>query len=145
MHLPTQAAQLAALRRAHHHLRGDGLLLLDLFNPDVARLAAVHGLMELADSWRDEAGSATVHKWVVRSVEWAAQQQETLFVYEEIFDDGRTRRTSFPFTLRFLWPAEVTLLLTVAGFEIEALWGDFEGTPHGDDSEQIVLLARKTE
>ena len=144
MHLPTQAAQLAALRRAHHHLRDDGLLLLDLFNPDVARLVSAHGLMELADSWRDEDGSATVHKWVVRSVEWAVQQQETLFLYEEIFDDGRAQRTSFAFTLRFLWPAEISLLLRVAGFQIEALWGDFEGTPHDDGSEQIVLLARKT-
>ncbi len=144
MHLPTQAAQLDALRRAHAHLRDDGLLLLDLFNPDVARLVAAHGLVELADSWRDENGSATVHKWVVRSVEWAVQQQETLFIYEEIFDDGRARRTSFPFTLRFLWPAEIMLLLHVAGFAVEALWGDFEGTPHDDNSEQIVLLARKT-
>ncbi len=150
MHLPTQAAQLDLLRRARHHLREDGLLLLDLFNPDVARLVAAHGLMELADSWRDEQAEqdatiyTTVCKWVVRRVDWATQQQETLFLYEEIFDDGRTRRTSFPFTLRFLWPAEITLLLHVAGFEVEAVWGDFEGAPHDDASEQIVLLARKT-
>jgi SAM-dependent methyltransferase len=143
MHLTTQADQLQALHNSYAHLRTDGLLLLDLFNPDVTRLNAVNGLMELADQWSDPATDAQVLKWCVRTVDWAAQLQETLFVYEESFPDGRTQRTLCPFTLRFLWQGEAELLLQMAGFAIEAVWGDFDGAPYTTLSEHLILLARK--
>ncbi len=43
MHLTTADDQLAVLRNARRHLRPGGLLLLDLFNPDLPRLLAVNG------------------------------------------------------------------------------------------------------
>lgn len=142
MHLVTQADQSAALRRAHAHLRPGGLLLLDLFNPDPLRLAAVSGLCELADQWRDAAGSQVL-KWSVRSVDFAEQVQETTFIYEEVQPDGQTRRTACPFTLRFLWRGEAELLLQLAGFAVEGVWGDFDGEPYGAASEHLILLGRK--
>lgn len=143
MHLTTQADQLQVLRNTYAHLRDDGLLLLDLFNPDVARLTAVNGLMELADQWSDPATGAQVIKWCVRTVDWATQTQETLFIYEEIFPDGRNQRTACPFTLRFLWQGEAELLLQMAGFTVEAVWGDFTGNPYTSLSDHLILLARK--
>ena len=49
MHLTSPADQLVALQNAHRHLDTDGLLLIDLFNPDVQRLTQVQGIQELAD------------------------------------------------------------------------------------------------
>lgn len=144
MHLTSQSDQLAALQNAHRHLAAGGLLLLDLFNPDVARLAMVQGLQELADQWVDGKTGAQVLKWCVRTVDWAEQLQETLFVYEEIFPGGETRRTLCPFPLRFLWRSEAELLLTLAGFAVEAVWGDFSGEPYSSASEQLIFLVRKT-
>ncbi|MEZ4870629.1 MAG: class I SAM-dependent methyltransferase [Caldilineaceae bacterium] len=143
MHLTTQADQLAVLRNAQRHLRPDGLLLLDLFNPDVARLQAINGIQELADQWEDPASGAQVLKWSVRTVDWAEQIQATLFIYEEILPDGVVRRTVCPFTLRFLWRGEAELLLQQAGFTLEAVWGDFEGNPYDAASEHLILLAVK--
>lgn len=143
MHLTTQQDQLAVLRNAHRHLAADGLLLLDLFNPDLPRLLAVNGLQELADQWEDETTGAQVLKWSVRTVDWAEQIQETLFIYEEIFPTGDVRRTACPFTLRFLWRSEAELLLEKAGFTVEAVWGDFDGAPYAVNSEHLILLATK--
>jgi SAM-dependent methyltransferase len=142
MHLADPAGQLLVLQRAAEHLRPGGLLMVDLFHPDVARLVEVHGLTELADQWTREDGTE-VSKWSVRTVDWAEQVQETLFIYEEIAPDGTMRRTRCPFTLRFLWRNEAELMLRQAGLDVEAVWGDFEGTPYDAQSEHLILLATK--
>lgn len=143
MHLTTPQDQQLALARAHAHLRPDGYLLLDLFNPDIARLIQVEGMQELADSWIDPESGATVHKWVVRRLNLADQVQETLFIYEEIFADGRVQRTNCPFSLRYLWRHEGELMLQQAGFAVEAIWGDFDGAPYEDGCERLIFWARK--
>jgi SAM-dependent methyltransferase len=143
MHLTNPADQLTALRNTHRHLRKGGALLLDLFNPDVVRLNEVDGLQELADQWQDEEAGANVLKWVVRSVDWAEQLQDTLFIYEETTSGGVTRRTVCPFTLRFLWRNEAELMLRAAGFVVESVWGDCEGGEYNAASDHLILLARK--
>ena len=144
MHLPTQDDQLAVLINAQRHLRPDGLLLVDLFSPDIVRLSEVAGVQELADQWLDEDSGAQVFKWSVRHIDVANQRQETLFLYEEIFPDGRVHKHAIPFTLRFLWPSEGRLLLQMAGFTVDAVYGDFDGNPYDDASEHLIFLARKT-
>jgi hypothetical protein len=142
MHLANAADQLAAIERVAAHLRPGGLLLIDLFHPDIARLVEVYGVTELADQWLREDGTEVI-KWSVRTFDLAEQLQETLFIYEEIAADGVVRRTRCPFTLRFLWRNEAELMLRLAGLEVEAVWGDFEGTPYDSQSEHLILLATK--
>lgn len=144
MHLADPADQLLVLERVVAHLRPGGLLLIDLFQPDVARLIAVHGLTELADEWTRDDGTEVI-KWSVRTVDWAEQVQETLFIYEEIAPDGTVRRTRCPFTLRFLWRNEAELMLRAVGLQVEGVWGDFEGTPYDSLGEHLILLATKPE
>jgi len=143
MHLADPDAQQAGLVNAQRHLRPGGLLLVDVFHPDIARLMEVDGVTELADRWTRPDGTEVL-KWSVRSLDLAAQLQETLFIYEEIAADGAVRRTLCPFTLRFLWRHEAELMLSAAGFTVEAVWGDFEGTPYDNGSDHLILLATKT-
>ena len=143
MHVTTQAAQLKALQCAQRHLRAGGLLLIDLFNPDVAYLEAISGIQELADWWEDEESGATVLKWTTRHLDAARQLQETVFVYEEVFPDGRNAQTRLSFPLRFWWPDEGALLLEQAGFAVDELYGDFDGSPYQSDSERLIFIARK--
>ncbi|MYH61689.1 MAG: class I SAM-dependent methyltransferase [Caldilineaceae bacterium SB0675_bin_29] len=143
MHLTTQAEQLKALQCAQRHLRAGGLLLIDLFNPDVAYLEAIAGIQELADWWEDGESGATVLKWATRSVDAARQLQETVFVYEEVFPDGHNAQTRLSFPLRFWWPDEGTMLLERAGFAVDELYGDFDGSPYRSDSERLIFIARK--
>lgn len=143
MHVTTQAGQLEALQCAQRHLRVGGLLLIDLFNPDVAYLEAISGIQELADWWEDEESGATVLKWSTRHVDAARQLQETVFVYEEVFPDGRNAQTRLSFPLRFWWPDEGALLLEQAGFAVDEVCGDFDGSPYRADSERLIFIARK--
>ena len=143
MHVTTQAGQLKALQCAQRHLRAGGLLLIDLFNPDVAYLEAIAGIQELADWWEDEESGATVLKWTTRNVDAARQLQETVFVYEEVFPDGRNAQTRLCFPLRFWWPDEGAILLERAGFTVDKLYGNFDGSPYRTDSERLIFIARK--
>ncbi|MCY3709875.1 MAG: class I SAM-dependent methyltransferase [Caldilineaceae bacterium] len=143
MHVTTQAEQLKALQCAHRHLRVGGLLLIDLFNPDIAYLEAISGNQELADWWDDEESGAQVLKWSVRYLDAARQLQETVFVYEEVFPDGRNEQTRLAFPLRYWWPDEGALLLEQAGFAVDELYGDFDGSPYRPDSERLIFIARK--
>ena len=143
MHCATQAEQIGALRATYSHLKPGGALLIDLFNPDIAHLQQVSGVCQLADQWHDAETGAQVYKWCTRTVDVAEQLQETLFIYEEIFDDGQVRRTPCPFTLRFLWRSELDLMLQAVGFRAEAVWGDFDGTPYYSGSERLIVLAVK--
>ncbi len=143
MHLTTAEDQLTVLRNVHRHLAPQGLLLIDLFNPDVARLLAVNGVMELADEWLDAQSGAQVFKWSVRTVDFGEQLQDTLFIYEEIAPDGTVRRTPCSFRLRFLWHSEAELMLQHSGFEVGGVWGDFDGSPYQTDSDHLILVARK--
>jgi SAM-dependent methyltransferase len=143
MHFASPQAQLDLLRFAADHLRDGGVLFLDLFSPDIPRLLAVEGVMELADRWVDEESGAEVLKWSVRSLDLAEQIQETTFIYEEIFAHGETRRTVCPFTLRYLWRNEGELMLRAAGFEVDDVWGDFDGAPYDALSERLIFIARK--
>ena len=144
MHFTTVEDQLAVLHSAHRHLRPGGRLLLDLFNPDVDRLVATHGLTELADRWEEASTGATVLKWSVRQVDWAEQLQETTFIYERTWPDGRSERTVCPFTLRFLWRHETELMLAATGFAVAEVWGDFDAEPYHAGSPHLILLAVKT-
>ena len=143
MHLTTQAEQLMALQCANRHLRAGGLLLIDLFNPDVAYLEAISGNQELADWWEDEESGARVLKWTTRYLDAARQLQDTIFVYEEIFPDGRNVQTRLAFPLRFWWPDEGAMLLEQAGFAVDEIYGDFDGSPYRPDSERLLFIARK--
>jgi len=143
MHVTTQAGQLKALQCAQRHLRVGGLLLIDLFNPDIAYLEAIAGIQELADWWEDEESGATVLKWSTRTVDAARQMQETVFVYEEVFADGRNAQTRLSFPLRFWWPDEGAMLLEQAGFAVDEVYGDFDGGPYRADSERLIFIARK--
>lgn len=144
MHCRSQSEQIMCLKTAYRHMRSDGILLIDLFNPDVVALSAISGLCELADMWHDDQENQVI-KWSIRSVDIGRQQQETTFIYEEIDAAGRSTRTTCSFSLRFIWPSEAKLMLEQAGFELLKIWGSFEGGAYDDQSERLILLAQKRE
>jgi len=140
MHLETVAEQLAALRSMRRHLRSDGLLVLDLFNPDPRELAADQGVLVRDTSFVVD--GVTVDKWILRRSDWAAQRHEVEFVYDSVDADGTLRRRSLPFVMRWLYRFEAEHLLARAGYALEAVYGDYELGPFTSDSPQLLLLAR---
>lgn len=64
---------------------------------------------------------------------------------EEIDAEGRPASQRYvDLHLRWLYRFEVEHLLALAGFRVEHLYGWFDGDPFGDDSPEMVWVARKT-
>ncbi len=146
LHLLTQEEQLRALRHWRNHLAPGGLLLLDVLAPDIDELARLSGQAEYDKSWNDPDTGATIAKWVVRTVEPAEQILHVIMLYDELLADGKLiSRTMVPFDLRYLWHAEAGLLLRLAGFTLEEVFGDWSLEPFDSGSERMILLARREE
>jgi SAM-dependent methyltransferase len=143
LHLTTQADQLRALRHWRQHLSPGGLLLIDVFNPDVAQLASLDGRVEWEKTWSDRETGTKVMKFLTRTVDLAEQLIHVNLIYDEITADGRVGRTLVPFALRYLWRAEAELLLGQAGFALEAVYGDRSLGPFEGASDTMILVARR--
>ena len=143
MHLETQEDQRQALRCWHAFLRPGSPLILDLFNPDIVTLIEADGRLMVDNQWRDPQSGAVVIKQLVRKIDLANQIQETIFVYDEVFPDGQTRRLLVPFNLRFLWRSEAELLLELCGYELEMVYGSYDLETYTSDSPRMILIARR--
>lgn len=143
MHLLTTGDQLRALRCWREHLTADGLLILDLFQPSPQGLLEADGHLTLDRQWQDPETGATVLRQTSRTLNLAEQTLEVTFIYEETLSDGRVRRTLAPFRMRYLHRFEAELLLRVAGYELEQVYGTYELDPLESDSERMILVARK--
>jgi SAM-dependent methyltransferase len=143
MHLANADDQLAALGRIHAALRPDGLLALDLFNPDLRALAGYNGelvfdkILELGDG-------ARAHKFVAQHADAASQTIYIQFIYDELDAEGHVRRNMLPFTLRWLYRYELEHLLARAGFALEAVYGSYDLDEYSSASELMLAIARKT-
>jgi len=56
--------------------------------------------------------------------------------------DDLSDMRSLPLSQRQFFPGELEALLHYNGFAIAKRYGDFEGSPLGDDSESQVIVAR---
>ena len=144
MHLATTGDQIAALERIHAALRPDGLLALELFNPDLRALAGYNGEL-VFDKALELDGGRRAHKFVAQHADTAAQTIYIQFIYDELDAESRVRRSVLPFTMRWLYRYELEHLLWRAGFALEAVYGSYELDDYSAASELMLAVARKVE
>jgi SAM-dependent methyltransferase len=136
-HLTTNEELIGALRRIVGHLAPDGLLAFDVVNPRIADLACLGPRSE-----RGEEVALRSH----------ATAREELLAYDpvsqirvlqwEIVGRRTERRRTEAMSLRTIFPQELPLLLSAAGLELVARFGDFEERPFVADSLNQVCIAR---
>jgi SAM-dependent methyltransferase len=143
MHLTTQTAQLRGLRHWRASLAHGGLLLIDLFNPDMAQLAGLDNRLELDRSWRDPLTGRMVMKFLARTADPATQILDVTLIYDELSAEGALLRTLIQVQLRYLWRYEAVLLLDKAGYEVEAVYGGWDLQPYAAGSQRLILAARR--
>jgi SAM-dependent methyltransferase len=142
MHLTTTAEQLQVLQRVHSVLAPGGLLVLDLFNPDLRELARLNGELVLDKTFTLEDG-ATVQKFVAQSVDAASQTIDVTFIYDELIAEGTVRRRVLPFAMRWLYRYELEHLLARAGFAVEAVYGSYDLDAYDSSSALMLTVAVK--
>lgn len=143
MHLLTAEDQLAALIRIWAHLHPGGLLLLDLFNPDLARLLEARGQVVLDKVMTDPDTGHRLMRFHTQTVDLGRQLLHIIFIVDEVDGQGGVRRTLFPFSMRYFFRGELELLLRRAGFELEALYGSYDLEEFNGDSEKMIAVARR--
>lgn len=142
MHLTNTRSQLAALQRIHGALRPDGILALDLFNPDLRAIANYNNNMVFDKTMTLDDGTQ-VYKFVTQDADPANQILSVQFFYDELGKDGIVRRNVRPFELRWLYRYELEHLLARAGFKLEAVYGNYDLDEYSAGSDLMLTVARK--
>lgn len=140
MHLPAATEQRAALGSALRALDPKGQLIIDLMNPTPDHLSTLGSAPILEGSW-DLPDGSTVDKWAHRRVHPTTQVIDTLLWYDKVEPDGVFQRTRSRFPLRYIHPAELNLMLELAGFTEVRMYGSYEMDPLDDESERLFVTA----
>jgi len=143
LHLPTVAAQRAALAAARRALDPRGQLVLDVLNPTPDALRAFdHGVVH-EGTWLDAAGHR-VDKFAARRLSHARQTIATELWYDRLLPDGAARRTATGYPMRYVHRAELELMLECAGFAEWQVYGSYDLDPFDDGAERLIVTAEVT-
>ena len=132
---------LAFLRNAHEHLAPDGLLGIEVsaFSPE-----ELAGSTELRHDFTRELPDGWLDRFSRSSYDAATQLMGMRLFYERYDALGvLENRRAHGLTIRTTNRDELILMLKLAGFEEEAVYGGFEGQPFTLESDHLVVLARK--
>ena len=138
--------QLTALAAAREALTPDGRLVLDLFDPRLDLLAEAaegpaplagtgRGFRDLRGEWRER---------VAARYDLDSQIVDLTYVYERIGADGAVAERSFErLRVRYFTRWEFEHLLARAGYEVEALYGGWDGREPDAEGEDMIWIARR--
>jgi SAM-dependent methyltransferase len=132
---------LAFLRNAHRHLVPGGLLGIEIsaFSPD-----ELAGGPELRHDFTRDLEGGRLDRFSVTGYDPATQLMHMRLFYES-YDASGALETSraHDLTIRTTSRDELELMLRLAGFRVEATYGDFEGGRFDAASDHLIMLARK--
>ena len=146
LHNVTVDDRLACLARVREHLAPGGRFVFNVFHPSLALMA--HNVGPLESTWRVRGMFASPDGGcVVRSeasrYDTVRQIVYSLHRFEEYTPDGVLTRTALQrMELGYLYPSDITHLLTQAGFDAIDIAGGFDGRPLQRDTDELVIEAR---
>ena len=146
-HLPTVEEQLACLGCLHRHLRENGKLILDIFNPKLESLVDTNFGKEMADEpeFSLPDGRKVIRRHSVVSRDVANQINYVELVHYVTHPDGHQERLVQAFPMRYLFKFEAEHLLSRAGFKVEQLYADYDKSPYGSKYPgELIFIAGKT-
>jgi SAM-dependent methyltransferase len=142
-HLVTLDDKRAGLRHIYGQLAPGGRLIFDhfVFNPEAAQR---HQGVGLRGEYTDATTGHDLLLWTTTLYDFEAQTMRIIAWTDELDDEGVVLRRKYR-RLSFSWlePQQPRALLEETGFQIEALYGDFDRRSFGDDSPEQVWVARR--
>ncbi len=138
LHLLNDEDAMACLNCVRHHLNPGGRFMIDIFIPNPLFLYRPEGVRYPTMEYRDSESGGIIRIEETNQYEPVTGINSIRWYY--ISEDGSEE--VFDFTMRMLWPDTMNRLLIDAGFEIEAVWGDYERTPVSEDSNLHIYVCR---
>jgi SAM-dependent methyltransferase len=130
--LLTQREQTECFRNAARHLTPGGRFVIELWVPELRKLPP--GLQ--ATVWASEPGYIGLDTYDVL--------HQRVVSHHFRFGEGR-EALLFRSPHRYVWPSELDLMAQLAGFELEARYGDWAGTEFTAESRSHVSVYRLEE
>ncbi len=141
-HLLETEQQISCLNSVHKHLAPNGRLIVDFFQTDPERMHDPRFLTESALIEYDLPGGRHVAlSERVAAFHRALQRNDVEMIFDVKHPDGKQERLVMAWTLRYFFRYEVEHLLARCGFRLEATYGNFDSSPLGDNSPEMVFVA----
>jgi SAM-dependent methyltransferase len=135
---------LAFLRNAREHLEPGGMLGIEVsaFSPE--ELVDPPGGPAPQHDFTRELPDGRLDRFSVSRYD-AASQLLAMRLYYELYgaSGALEERRAHDLTIRVTWRDELELMLRLAGFEVEAVYGGFEGEAFTAESDHLIVLARR--
>lgn len=141
LHLADTEDQLATLRAARALLAPGGRLVIDLPGPAGDWGGWASGAQPLALDWSEATDTGRVSRYTTYRADAAAQTRDVTDIFEELALDGSVRRFVAEYRLRFVFPAEMALLLRLTGLRLDGHYGDYDLAPFAAGSERMIVVA----
>ena len=142
--LLTRADQRACLERCRGHVRPDRLLAIDVFNPHLSRLTSSAPVLEGPREFMGPGGERV--RWSGETeYDLASQTLRSRWRYERTTSGGATTVSEHVLALHYFFRFEMEWMLEACGFEVEALYGDFDRNPFTAESPEMVFVARRAQ
>jgi SAM-dependent methyltransferase len=135
---------LAFLRNAREHLIPGGLLGVEVsaFSPE--EVVDSPGGPELRHDFTRALPDGRLDRFSISRYDAASQLMQMRLFYERYGAKGVLEsRRAHDLTIRIVGRNELLLMLRLSGFEVEAVYGGFEGEPFTSASDYLVVLARR--
>ena len=135
---------LAFLRNTREHLEPGGLLGIEVsaFSPE--ELAEEPDGPSLRHDLTRDLPEGWLDRFSLSRYDAATQLMDMRLFYELYDASGELEsRRAHDLTIRITNRAELGLMLRLAGFDVEAVYGGFAGEPFTAESEHLIVLARK--
>jgi SAM-dependent methyltransferase len=135
---------LAFLRNARERLVPGGLLGIEVSTFSPEELVDPPGGPALRHDFTRWLPDGRLERFSVSRYDAVTQLMEMRLFYERYDAAGtlETRR-AHDLTIRIVHRDELELMLRLTGFEVEAVYGGFEGEPFTSTSDHLIMLARK--
>lgn len=142
LHMLTTDDQLAALESVRRSLTRSGRLILNFFQPDPAIAVRHDGSRRHEGTFVDDDG-LRCETFIEAQLDVCSQILSARVSCDRYDGDTLVRTDDGSFRLRFVYRAEFEHLLARTGFELDALYGWFDGRPFEGDAREMIWIARK--
>ena len=139
--LLTPGDQRGCLECCAKHLLPEGRLVINVFHPWISKLVAKK--RGEANEYTGPNGEAVKAISQVQ-FDFAEQMLTSHITYQVTSKAGETRSHDHVLKLRYFFRFEMEWMLEACGFEVEALYGDFERSAFSVESPEMVIVARRT-
>ena len=137
------ADQVQTLANIKRHLTPGGLLVLNIFVPDLNMLTSEG---DVAYQLRDVTDPVNGTQWVLSHQSQYDNHNQIInarIIAEELDDEGAVARRLYrDFQIRYVHIWEMHHLLGHSGYEVVDLFGDFERTPFDENSSEMVWVVK---